>query len=989
VLETLGRAFSSSLVAMAVIDLDGRWLEVNAALCRLLGRPADELLGRPVEDVTHPDDRRASHARRAELAGTPDSVTFAKRYVRADGAVVWVEITSSIVLADDGQPEALFGQILDVTARRAAEDALRASQEAFARAFEDAPIGMSMTAGVLDETRIVRVNPAFCEIFRATPEELIAAGPRTLVHPDDLPLAAEPWRRMISGAARHFAVEQRMVRPDGSVFWAATHGSLVRDADGTPLYVITQLQDISDRKAGEHGLRAAERRFRSAFEDAGTAMSLIGLDRGLMRVNRALCELLGRGEDDLIGRDARSLLHPDELAAADENVERLLSGRLASDSYARDVRWVHADGHVVPTRITASLVRDDDGEPLYVVEQIVDMSAEREARELAERRIGQQSAVARLGQQALAEPDLGSLFEAATTVIAATLGASYASLCARHADDELRLIAGVGWAADTLRRTAATSSHAGYTFVRGAPVVVVDAEREDRFCTEPMRAQSILSGVMVVVAGTGDEPFGVLGAHATERLAFTTDDTAFLTSVANVLTGAIRRDTAARDLRHQSLHDPLTALPNRALLLDRLRQGLARARRDGSTLGVLFCDMDDFKYVNDSLGHDAGDRLLATLAPRLQQTLRGTDTLARFGGDEFIVVCEGLHDPSEVIAVADRLLAAAALPVDLGGREFVPTASIGIAIAPPGTHVEPEELLRDADVAMYGAKSRGKGRYELFDARMRAETLERIALISDLRHAVARDELQLVYQPIVSLRRREVAGLESLVRWHHPERGLLMPSQFIELAEDNGLIGDLGRWVLGEAVRQTAAWQRARTPVLREAMVGINVSWRQISQPELVDDVAAALDAHGLDARYLCIEVTESALMEDRERSMETLGRLRELGVHVALDDFGTGQSSLSVLRDFPLHTLKLDRSFLSGDGDWPIVDAVCQMARSMDLLVVAEGIEVHDQAERASRLGCDFGQGWLYCRPQPAGRLEAEMVGLSEALRGELIAPG
>jgi diguanylate cyclase (GGDEF)-like protein/PAS domain S-box-containing protein len=981
VLNTLGRAFTSSRVAMAVVDLDGCWVEVNPALCRLLGRPADELLGRPLLDVTHPDDIPPSVDRVERLAHGAEDLTFEKRYVRGDGTVVWTEVTSSVARDDAGEPEAIFSQILDITDRKQSEGLLRETQEAFARAFEDAPIGMSLTVSLDGETRIARVNPAFCEIFRATPEEILATVPRDLVHPDDLEASTEPWQRMVTGEAPRFSIEQRMLRLDGSAFWAAVHGSLVRAPDGTPLYVITQVQDVTHRKEGEAGLRAAERRFRSAFEDAGTAMALLGLDWSLLRVNRALCELLGRQEGDLLGGDVRALLHPEEVPVSEASIMKLLSDS-EEESCTRDVRWERPDGELVWTRLTASLVRGEQREPLYFVVQVVDMTAEREARELAERRIAQQTAVAWLGQRALADADLGALFAAALNVTAATLDASHAGLARSEGGGRLRLICAVGWDVGATLRVEPRQTQAGFTLTTNRPVLVDDLAAEERFDASLLVGAGVRSGISCVVNGVGAEPWGVLSIHSVAPHAFSPDDTAFLTSIANVLTGAIRRDAAARDLRHQSLHDPLTALPNRVLLLDRLRQGLARARRDGTTLGVLFCDMDDFKYVNDSLGHDAGDRLLATLAPRLQEALRGTDTLARFGGDEFVVVCDGLRDASEVVAVADRLLCACAEPVDLGGRQFVPTASIGIAIAPPGADVDPEGLLRDADVAMYGAKSRGKGRYELFDARMRASTLERIALISDLRHAVARDELELVYQPIVSLARREVSGLESLVRWRHPERGLLMPGQFIGLAEDNGLIHELGGWVLREAICQAAAWQRARTPVLSDAMVGINVSWRQVSQPSLVDEIVAALDEHGLDPRFLCVEVTESALMEDRERAMVTLGRLRALGVHLALDDFGTGQSSLSVLRDFPLHTLKLDRSFLSGEGEWAIVEAVCQMARSMELLVVAEGVEEPHQAERVARLGCDFGQGWLYCRPQPADAFQAAVADLAEALR-------
>lgn len=763
-----------------------------------------------------------------------------------------------------------LGRRRGATAVRWAAARLRGSAEAFERAFDDAPIGMTLNSvDAADAGRILRANAAAGRMFAVAPEALVGMLPQQLVHPDDLGLGAEDWQRLLAGELPAMYHERRFLRPAGGVFWALNGTSLVRDVDGRVRYAISQLQDITHRREADRRLREIEGRLRAT---------------------------------------------------------------------------------------------------------------ERAARRSAERRLAQQTAVAWLGQQALEQHDADSLYDAAVNVVAATLGASHAALIAREPDGSLRRRAAAGTEPGPAVPAGDAASQAGFVLATGGPVVSDDLSVEDRYDVSRLAALGVVSSVAVVVAGAGDEPLGVLSAHALEPRAFSTDDTAFLASIANVLTGGVRRAAAARDLRHQSLHDPLTKLPNRALLLDRLHQGLARGRRDGTTLAVLFCDMDDFKTVNDTLGHDAGDRLLARLAPRLRDALRATDTLARFGGDEFVALCEGIGEPAEVLAVAERLLAAFAAPVDLGGAEFVPTASIGIALAPPGTESDPEALLRDADVAMYGAKNGGKGRFELFDARMRARALDRVRLLSDLRHAVRRGQLELAFQPVVSLRGAQIAGLEALVRWRHPERGLLMPDAFVGLAEDNGLIGEVGRWVIDEAVRRAVAWRRARTPVLHDAMVGVNVSWRQLSQGDLAADVAAILAEHGLDGRRLCLEVTESALMDDAARSRRTLVELRDLGVHLALDDFGKGQSSLWVLRGFPLHTIKLDRAFLSG-GEWAIVRAVCEMARSMDLLVVAEGVEHADQAARARELGCDFGQGWLYCAAVGQDEIGASAIALQRAL--------
>ncbi|UGS37511.1 sensor domain-containing protein [Capillimicrobium parvum] len=717
-----------------------------------------------------------------------------------------------------------------------------------------------------------------------------------------------------------------------------------------------------------------------AFTGSLIGMALVDLDGNWLEVNAALCRMVGRPADELLGRPVHEVTHPDDVRESHRTAELVAAG----GSRTFEMRYLYADGSTVWVRVTSSIVCSDDGNPQAVFNQVEDVTAARDAEEVARLRLAQQTAVAWLGQRALAEPDLDALLEAATAVAAATLGVPFGSFMRLLPDgDTVEPVTMTGW--DVARRPFSlreTGGVAAAVFAGSGPLVVEDAETETRFSPEDLQADGVASCLCTPVAGEGDEVYGALGVFSAERRAFTNDDTAFVTSVANVITGAMRRDVAARRLRHQSLHDPLTQLPNRSLLLDRLRHGMARAQRDGSTLALLFCDVDDFKYVNDSLGHDAGDRLLAALAVRLQDALRTADTLARFGGDEFVVLCEGLRDPAEAVRVAGRLMEVCREPIDLGAIEHVPTTSIGIAIARPDGEVDPEGLLRDADVAMYGAKSRGKGRYEVFDSRMRARTIDRITLTGDLRRALAGGELELHYQPIVSLHRREVSALEALVRWRHPARGLLMPATFIGLAEDNGLIHELGRWIVEEAISSAAAWRRAGTPVLDRLMVGVNVSWRQLAQGTLIEDVGGALADHALDPGAFCVEVTETALMEEPERARTALAQLRAMGVHLGLDDFGTGHSSLSVLRDFDLDMIKLDRSFVAGSGGWAIIHAVREMASSLNLLVVAEGIEEPEQAERVEAIGCDFGQGWLYCRPAAADALAADVVRLEGELR-------
>ena len=423
------------------------------------------------------------------------------------------------------------------------------------------------------------------------------------------------------------------------------------------------------------------------------------------------------------------------------------------------------------------------------------------------------------------------------------------------------------------------------------------------------------------------------------------------------------------DAMHQAMHDSLTGLPNRALMVDRLEQALARAARSGSGVAVLYCDLDIFKTVNDSLGHAAGDELLIGVARRLIGCVRPGDTAARFGGDEFLVLLEGISD-DDVATAAQRILDSFEEPFAVRDRDVFVSASIGIAMG----HDEAGDLLRNADLALYRAKSKGKGRYELFAPEMHVAVVERLELEGDLQRALNSDELVLDYQPIVKLRTREIAGVEALVRWRHPERGRLLPVDFIPIAEESRLILPLGRWVLGEATRRAAGW-RERFPEHPALAVSVNLSKGQLRGDELVGDVAAALDGSGLDPQSLILELTETAFMEDADAIASRLRELKQLGVQLAVDDFGTGFASLQHLRRFPIDVLKIAKSFVDELGgasdDSALARAIIDLGGSFQLRVVAEGIEQPEQLERLMELGCDLGQGFHFAEPMAPEALE------------------
>ena len=431
------------------------------------------------------------------------------------------------------------------------------------------------------------------------------------------------------------------------------------------------------------------------------------------------------------------------------------------------------------------------------------------------------------------------------------------------------------------------------------------------------------------------------------------------------------RSALEAQLRQQALHDPLTGLGNRALFRDRLEHALARSQRDPALLAVLMIDLDGFKQVNDSLGHDAGDRLLTEVARRLQDCMRTGDTVARMGGDEFAVLLERADIEGPAV-VAQRIVYRLRAPVDIDGKAIVTQGSVGVATGSASIG-SAEELLRNADLAMYVAKSKGKGMYEVFEREMHAAALDRLELEGDLRDALRGRELTLHYQPVVELPGGRISGAEALARWEHPQRGTVSPAEFVPLAEESGLVVDLGRWVLGEACRQAKRFQDAY-PTEPPFAMAVNVAARQLTSPWLVDEVRRALADNALPPSSLVLEITEGALMRDATAIVPTLEALRALGVRLAIDDFGTGWSSLSRLRSFPVDKLKIDQSFVSeitssGD-DAPIVAAIVAMAHSLQLTTVAEGVETSEQLACLHQHGCEEVQGYLLSRPLPGDRL-------------------
>jgi diguanylate cyclase (GGDEF)-like protein len=579
---------------------------------------------------------------------------------------------------------------------------------------------------------------------------------------------------------------------------------------------------------------------------------------------------------------------------------------------------------------------------------------------------------------ALREHDLRTLLDEIVATVADTLDVQLCAVLKLREDEQmLDIVAHRGvHRLESASLPAGTGTQAGYALATRRPVVAEDLRTETRFDPSSLLAHEVLSGMNAVIEGY-ERPWGVLTAHSGALRSFSSDDVNFLVAVANVLSASVERQRKEETSRHAALHDPLTGLPNRTLVLDRLDLALARRRRDGVDVAMLMLDLDRFKLINDSLGHAVGDEVLLTLASRLRDSVRSSDTVARLSGDEFVVVSERSGGVRHVVQLAERLSAAVNRPFLLASGEHFLTASIGIALA-ESKDDSAASLLRDADAAMYRAKQRGPGRYELFDATVRAQVLRRLRTETELRQAIEGGQLRVDYQPIVDARSGRPLATEALVRWEHPTQGLVPPLDFIPIAEETGLIIELGRHVLERACAQCAVWQKRFGVPLQ---VFVNASGHQIASPLFPAEVADIARRSGLLAGTLGIEVTESVLIDETGSSLSVLNELHEHGLRLVLDDFGTGYSSLSYLRRFPLDSVKVDRSFVDGLGrnrqDAAIMKAIVEMCHVLGLAVVAEGVESETQLEQVRALGCEHVQGFLLARP-----LQAEQAGAFLARR-------
>lgn len=916
-----------------VKDLEHRFLLSNRQHQTVLGAESqNELLGKTNADIWgaeraaphHADDRLVmDHGE--SLIGREEEITH------ASGERRWLSTTKVPLRDHEGRITGLVAVSRDVTERKRYEEALQESERRLAEAQSLARVG-SWEWDVVSDS--ISWSAQQYRNFGLAPENFKATFEGTMehVHPEDRDHMARVHRESMDRGGS-FEWEYRLVRPDGEVRHMHTRGRTFTDERGEPVRMAGADHDLTERKAAERALRQSEERFRQLFEQSVDALLVHDEEGRYVDVNVQACRLYGYSREELLSLSVHDTVG--EMLTGEEKARRerrggtpwqqVMSGEPGVFALSFEDENRRKDGSVFTAEVRLGSV-DYGGRRLMLV-AVRDITERKRAEEALRK----------------SEQRLRAVTDGAPVV-----------LFAMDSEGVFTFEAGAGL--DALGR------------IPGHSVGLSVFEAYPQYSQVIENVQRALDGEEVVAT------VELRGFAFASRYSPVWSETGLVEGVIGVATDITDRRELERGLEYQALHDSLTGLANRDLALERIEQALTRAGRTGGHAAVLFVDLDNFKVVNDSLGHEAGDRLLSAIAGRLRSCVRQTDTAARIGGDEFLVVLDTVDDVAEAAGIARRIHQKLTEPYVLVREEIFIDLSIGIAVG-DAYEEGAGELLRKADLAMYRAKAEKETRQRVYDPAMDQEIQDRMAMETDLRRALIEEEFELYYQPKFSVEDGSLAAFEALLRWNHPERGLLLPADFLSVAENLGLIVTLGRWVLGEACRQRREWQDLY-PGSMPVKVCVNISGKQLEQTGFVEEVSGALLENGLQPEALGLELTEGAYIGEDSRTVDALNRLRQIGVVLIIDDFGVGYSSLAYLRRLPVQFLKIDRSFTEELGkrneETTMVRAILEISHAYDIKVIAEGVETAEQLSILRKMGCDLAQGHYFEAALPASRVAA-----------------
>jgi diguanylate cyclase (GGDEF)-like protein/PAS domain S-box-containing protein len=812
-------------------------------------------------------------------------------------------------------PESALGQ---------AEQALRASEEKYQHileTIEDAYYEVDLRGD------LVLCNGAFCRMLGYSASELIGVNNRHFQSPE---MAARVFRIFNevyrTGVAAH-SFDWEMIRKDGSTVVGEGSVQLARNLEGEAIGFRGILRDVTERRKVEQALRESEEKYRSILETIEDAYYEVDLQGNFVLCNGAFCRMFGYTENELIGTNHRHL-HTPEVAT---EIFKIFNTVYSTGAPITGSDWetICKDGTRLTNEGSVQLVRNLDGEPVGFRGILRDVTARREVVQALRESEARFRALTNLSSDWYWEQDADFRYTCMESRRKNTDSTQASFLGKCPWETELDIETSGGW----------------------------EAHRDMLVARRPFR------DVVMHRMLSGDRPYYI---SVSGEPIF--DGNGNFTGYRGVSREITEQKIAEDRIQHLATHDALTGLPNRVMFSHLLTTAIPVAERYQRGLGVLFIDLDRFKFINDSLGHEAGDTLLKKIATRFKKVLRASDVVARLGGDEFVVLIQDMADAEQAAAVARKIISAVIKPVLLMGRECRVTASIGIALYPHNGQDE-QTLMKNADIAMYFAKEEGKNNFQFYSTDIKSQSLERLTLESNLRRAQENNEFSLHYQAKLDLASRTITGVEALLRWDNPELGSVPPNRFIPAAEETGLIVSIGKWVLKTACAQNMTWQRAGLPPVRMA---VNLSVRQFGDTHLLNDIADILRETGMPAELLELEITEGMVIHNPVHALKLLTAIKQMGVRLAIDDFGTGYSSLGQLKNFPIDTLKVDRSFIrdiaTNAEDKAITEAIIAMGKTLSLTVVAEGVETMEQEAFLREHACTEMQGYYFSRPVPAG---------------------
>jgi diguanylate cyclase (GGDEF)-like protein/PAS domain S-box-containing protein len=912
--------------AVMATDPTGRVTRMNSTAERLSGWTLADARDRPLADVF-----------RIVNAATREPVADPVQLVMAQGQVVGLA-NHTVLLAKDGREYQIAdsaapirnasGEIVgvvlvfsDVTERYRAEEALRAGERRFRSYFDQPMVGIAITS---PKKGWIEANEHLCKMLGYSNDELVRLTWAEFTHPDDLGADLIQFERVLRGEIDGYALDKRFIRKDQSVIPVFLSVRCVREVDGSVDYFVALLQDITARKQAEKALRQSETHYRTMFASAPEGVWMIGPDRCTTEVNQRMCDLVGYTREEFLGRNPVEFVDEENSRIFEEKA-RIVPNR---QTRTYEIALRHRDGHNILTEFRATNLFNEDGSVMGVLAFVADLTVRKQA-----------EAKLHLAANVFSHAREGIIItDASGTII--------------DVNEAFTRITGYG------REEAL-----------GQNPRILKSGRQDKAFYEviwrDLTEQGHWSGEIWNRRKDG-EVYAELLTISSVR-----DATGAVQQYAGLFSDITAMMQHQSQLEHIAHFDALTSLPNRVLLADRLQQAKAQALRRNQQLAVAFLDLDGFKTINDQHGHDTGDQVLVKLAQRMKQALREGDSLARLGGDEFVAVLIDLEDQAASLPMLSRLLLACAQSVQVGDLSLHVSASLGVTFYPQAQDIDADQLIRQADQAMYQAKLAGKNRYHIFDATQDSSIRGHHESVERIRLALEMSEFVLYYQPKVNMRSGQIIGAEALIRWQHPEKGLLLPAVFLPVIEDHALAVFIGEWVIDTALTQIELWRSAGL----DMKVSVNIGARQLQQSDFVERLKSILAKHPqVDPTSLELEVLETSALEDFAQVSQVIEDCAQIGVTFALDDFGTGYSSLTYLKRLRVQVLKIDQSFvgdmLEDSADWAILQGIIGMAAAFKQDVIAEGVETIEHGSLLLQLGCILAQGYGIARPMPAAQM-------------------